>query len=136
LFTSGEEIANLLPFSLREIAVIEQIEDQQFGRIREESADQMTQGIPAGLLAPDYSPIDKGATFPGLGMPYVTLLFEDAKRGENGIVGEHGFAGKCRGDIPNRDWALIPNDIHEAKFGFGEIEGLFSRHEYLQQLWN
>ena len=49
---------------MREIAIIEQIEDKQFRRIREESPDQVTESIPAGLLAVDESAINKGATFP------------------------------------------------------------------------
>jgi hypothetical protein len=78
---------------LREIAVVQQIEDKQFGRIGEEPTDQVTQGVPAGLLAADNGAIDKGATLTGFLMPDVAFLLENAKRGEDRIVG----AGAPRG---------------------------------------
>jgi hypothetical protein len=111
-----------LEFPLREIAVVEQIEDKQFGGVGEEPADQVTQGVPAGLLAADNSAIDKGPTFTGLRMPNVSLLLENAKSGEDRIVGENGLAGKGRGDFPYSDCSFIPHDIHESEFGFGEVE--------------
>ena len=69
-------------------------------------------------------------------MSDVAFLLENAKRGEDGVVGEDRFAGQRRGDFPNSDWAFVPNNIHETEFGLGEVEGFLSRQELLQQLWN
>jgi hypothetical protein len=125
-----------LEFPLREIAIVQQIEDKQFGGIAEEPSDHVTQGVPAGLLAADDSAIDKGPAFSGLRMPDVAFLLENAKRGEDRVIGENGLAGKGRGDFSDSDCAFVPHDIHESEFGFGEVEGFFSRHERLQQLRN
>ena len=92
-----------MEFPLREIAIVKQIEDKQFGGIVEESADQVTEGVLAGLLAADNGAIDEGPTFLGLGMPDIALLLENAKRGEDRVVGETGLAGQGRGDFSNGD---------------------------------
>jgi hypothetical protein len=123
-------------FPLREIAVVEQIQDKQFGRIGEEPADHMTHGVPAGPLAVDNSAIDKGSTFTGLDMPDVAFLLENAKRSEDRVVGETGLAGESRGDFSDSGCAFLPHDIHETELGFGEVEGFFSRQERLYQLRN
>jgi len=64
-----------LEFPLREIAIVQQIEDKQFGGIGEEPSDHVTQGVPAGLLAADNSAIDNGPAFSGLRMPDVEGFF-------------------------------------------------------------
>ena len=66
----------------------------------------------------------------------VAFLLENAKRGEDRVIGENGLSREGRGDFSDSDCAFVPHDIHESEFGFGEVEGLFSRHERLQQLRN
>ena len=103
-----------MEFPLREIAIVQQIEDKQFRGIGEEPSDQVTQRVPAGLLAADYSAIDKGPAFPRIRMPDVALLLENAKRGEDCIVGKNWLAGEGRGDFSDSDCAFVPHDIHES----------------------
>jgi hypothetical protein len=135
-FTLREEIANLLDFPLREIAVVEQMEDKQLRRIAEKPPNYLAQGIAAGLLAANDSVIDKGAAFPRPGVPDVALLLENAQRGKDGVVGKNGLAVESRCHVPHSGCALIPDDIHETELGFGEVEGFLSCHEALQQLRN
>ena len=96
----------------------------------------MTHGVPAGLLPADNSAIDKGATFTGLGMPDVAFLLENAKRGEDRVIGETRLAGEGRGDFPDSGCAFVPHDIHETELCFSEVEGFVSRQERLHQLRN
>jgi hypothetical protein len=49
---------------------------------------------------------------------------------------EPRLAGKGRGNFPDSDAAFFPHNMHDAEFGFGQAEGLFSRQASLHLLRN
>ena len=64
--------------------------------------------------------VEDGAAL--LGMDQVTLIFQDAERGEDAGVGQGRIAGHARDNIGHGGDFLFPDHFHEPQLGIGEME--------------
>src|ERR1700678_4203120 len=61
-----------------ELFVFQQIEHQQFRRITEKSAHQVSYGVPAGFVPSHHRLVYKSARIVPLGVAQIALIFQDA----------------------------------------------------------
>jgi hypothetical protein len=119
-----------------QLLVFEEIEDEELGGVAEEAADEVADGGATGLVAADDGLVNEGAGFFGLGVGDVPFVFQDAERGEDGVVGESEVFGEGLVDLGDGGGASVPEDVHEPELGFGEVRGSFACQRLLLQLRN
>lgn len=109
-----------------DVFVAEKVQDEVFPRSIEESRQQVRQRAPSSLKAIDDRRISERTTV--LFVPDIAFALQDAKGGEDGVVGRTRRTVNPFDDFAHGGRRQIPEHLHDAMLGFGQAGRGFASH--------
>ena len=113
-----DQLPETFHFGGAEFFCIQEIEDELFGGVLEEAAEDLANGALAGLVAGNAGLIEEGASV--LFVLEIAFVFEDAEDREDGGVGGGRVGRKGIENVFDGGGTTVPEDVHEPELGFGE----------------
>src|SRR5215469_17845736 len=109
----------MFQFRLAEFFVFNKVENKGFRRIAEETVQEMTDGVPARLLAAYHRVKNKGSANLGCCATQIALALQNHHRGEYRVVRRRWRVSQRLNHLGYRGLSCPPDNLHQAKFGWG-----------------